>query len=538
MRILSFVSVLAKNPPFWTSRQPLNPIQRVEEVNKWLHTCLKGHQRCNVIESSLKSKRPTRLIDVSQQVPRLACSFPRSSVSYVALSHCWGGVLPIKTTKETLSEHFTAIQLADMPKTYRDAVTVTRELGIRYLWIDSLCIVQDDPKDWEKEAASMASIYEGARLTIAAAWGKDAESGIFHDHRPSIFIEANEQNEIDQASERSVTRFLLRELPNEYEDLTYSPLYLRAWALQEFVLSRRTVIFATGQLYWYCRCSRESEGGVHFSSFALPSSRFALLSRLENSTLYHDWIEITEHYSHQSLSFARDKLAALAGVTRFFETALHSQAKVEDEPLAGLWKNDLYRGLLWRRDNKTARLDEEAVQSLNIPSWSWLKVRGSVWTPRALGGPCIDISRTRVTWTGLPLVSKIGEAYIMGRGKLLNVQKIEKDEQSTCFCASVKLCIEGIHHGPTSYNPFEDLFVIDECTSDLNDTHYCLPVMSSPREDPTSEQQHTVDIQGLLITPTQSQSHQLCHQRVGYLEINDFPKDIWDEAPITEFTLI
>ncbi|ORY13348.1 heterokaryon incompatibility, partial [Clohesyomyces aquaticus] len=90
---------------------------------------------------------------------------------YVALSHCWGSPEnhPLETTKENYGERLAGVPLENLPKTFRGVVKITNHIGVKYLWIDSLCIIQDDTEDWKQEAAKMGAVYEYARLTIAAA---------------------------------------------------------------------------------------------------------------------------------------------------------------------------------------------------------------------------------------------------------------------------------------------------------------------------------------------------------------------------------
>jgi hypothetical protein len=100
----------------------------------------------------------------------------------VALSHCWGGPeFPIPCTLEASSKIHTKVGLryAELPKTFRDAIDVTRAMGYEYLWIDSLCIIQDSADDWKKEARRMAIIYDNAVFTIAAMDAENSSHGLF-----------------------------------------------------------------------------------------------------------------------------------------------------------------------------------------------------------------------------------------------------------------------------------------------------------------------------------------------------------------------
>jgi hypothetical protein len=107
------------------------------------------------------------------------CEGQNEIAQYATLSHCWGFHQPLRTTKATLDLHLQKIRFSDLAKTFQDAAVTCRRLGIRYLWIDSLCIVQGDEEDWQIQSAQMASIYKGSTLTIAASSAHDGTEGCF-----------------------------------------------------------------------------------------------------------------------------------------------------------------------------------------------------------------------------------------------------------------------------------------------------------------------------------------------------------------------
>ncbi|EGZ72613.1 HET-domain-containing protein, partial [Neurospora tetrasperma FGSC 2509] len=167
-------------------------------MRSWLWQCVDDHPKCRTAlsgeifgfgsqNSSLDvSKLPFRVLDVgspgSLLVKLVETTTETPRAPYVALSHCWGppDKQPLKTTLHTIGDHMhPGIPLDRLPQTFADAVWVTRELGIRYLWIDSLCIIQDSPADWETESQKMGSIYEGATLTLGAAYARNSSEGLF-----------------------------------------------------------------------------------------------------------------------------------------------------------------------------------------------------------------------------------------------------------------------------------------------------------------------------------------------------------------------
>ena len=144
----------------------------------WIKTCQDSHSACSRDVGNL----PYRVIDIGEvdgpQKLRLVESLAEKE-PYIALSYCWGDSVPLTTTFQNLNERKREILFQEMPKTFRDAVTITRGLGIRYLWIDALCIVQDRFEDWETHSTQMSVIYANAAVTIAAAHASNTLQGCF-----------------------------------------------------------------------------------------------------------------------------------------------------------------------------------------------------------------------------------------------------------------------------------------------------------------------------------------------------------------------
>ena len=129
-----------------------------ETARWWLDTCVRAHQNC---KRQQHTPLPTRVVDVGANDgcrPVLYLSTLGECAPYAALTHCWGVGIAFKTTTATLADRIRGMDTGELPRNFRDAVTITRRLGLRYVWIDALCIVQDDSDDWKREAASMAEI--------------------------------------------------------------------------------------------------------------------------------------------------------------------------------------------------------------------------------------------------------------------------------------------------------------------------------------------------------------------------------------------
>ncbi|KAL8771546.1 MAG: hypothetical protein Q9209_002988 [Squamulea sp. 1 TL-2023] len=199
-------------------------------------------------------KLPTRLIDVGPLNGPLTCRLvypeqPLSNLEYLTLSHKWGGASVFKLTKATIESLRQGVDTIDLPLTFQHAIFITRKLEYRYLWIDSLCIIQDDPSDWAFESKTMSRIYSNSVLTLAALWGDDSNSGCFVERNPL----ATEDCRIGQWEHGNVfVRSGDRKRGQSLDLVQPKPLLQRAWVLQERFLSPRTLFYGPWELLWEC----------------------------------------------------------------------------------------------------------------------------------------------------------------------------------------------------------------------------------------------------------------------------------------------
>ncbi|KAB5542496.1 heterokaryon incompatibility protein-domain-containing protein, partial [Coniochaeta sp. 2T2.1] len=145
-------------------------------IRRTLKACVQEHGVC----TSSSTHHPTRLLHIDGESLRLVDEGLPHPVSYTALSYCWGTTEPLATLSTNINEMRSGIPLSKLPRTIKDAIQVTKFLGIQYLWVDALCIIQDDKIDWARESAAMAGIYGNAYVTIAAASASSADEGFLH----------------------------------------------------------------------------------------------------------------------------------------------------------------------------------------------------------------------------------------------------------------------------------------------------------------------------------------------------------------------
>lgn len=376
---------------------------------EWLDTCLNKHEQCKAL-SNAEEILPTRVIDVGNenQHPKLITTNGKSG-NWVALSYCWGGNSDFVLNINTMAGFQEGIPVEEFPGTLRDAIIITRNLGIKYIWIDALCIQQDSKEDWAREAAKMREVYSGAVLTVTASSAPSTSSGIFS---PRVSKNARVTLEWKTSSgegKRRIINVYLRPGSELWDHkLQGSRLTTRGWTLQEGLLAPRTLSYGEQQMIWECSQYQTDEGGRTTSATEdyrakgfiqrlmkkLPAAKIpkskSILSRLmsrqpepdewwkEHSIAnpYDQWYNILDVFAARSLTVDTDALPAMAGIARAF------QGLLKDEYCAGLWKKDILCSLFWARsprfpeDRTTARFDPARASNYLAPSWSWASIPG------------------------------------------------------------------------------------------------------------------------------------------------------------------
>ncbi|KAK1948896.1 heterokaryon incompatibility protein [Colletotrichum sublineola] len=373
------------------------------KATDWIHQCTSGHLACNV-EANGGAWHPTRLLDLAYpdstsdefRIVVMSELSVDPDGRYTTLSHCWGSAQFLQLKKSTYDEFRKGIRLDKLPQTFQEAVQVTRRLGVRFLWIDSLCILQDrdDLSDWLVEAAQMHKVYSHSFCNISAAGAHDSSKGLFFGRDPRLSHRTDVRMCVEGLGLATGTDYIdcsILDLDFWSNGIGRCPLNTRGWVLQERLLSPRVLHFAKDQLFWECRehtaaeCYPESlpkslRNGVAANFKKLdPASRSSQLAtsgnNLNDPTFYHRvWNSVAQAYSDTRLTKSSDKLIALSGIAKYFAT------RINDVYVVSMWRRYLASSLLWQVE-KQAQVDgspSTRPDTYRAPSFSWASVDGTI----------------------------------------------------------------------------------------------------------------------------------------------------------------
>ncbi|KAF4622768.1 hypothetical protein G7Y89_g14259 [Cudoniella acicularis] len=334
-------------------------------IKNWFKTCGESHLAC---EEHVTKPLPTRVIDVGSIKGGLSEKIFVSKgkcADWVALSHCWGGVIQKSTTTTNLQDREQLLIVEELPKNFRNAIEITRWLGYRYLWIDSLCILQDSHEDWVREATQMANVYKHAVVTIAAESAMSSETGILRERNTDAGAIAIPYCSLSQGIEG---KFYIREL--SYGDEIH-PLQQRAWTLQEVFLSPRVLHFTNQQIIWSCHTTSLPESNPAHTRPILQSIYcWKTEDRKSEDSILSLWYSLLNDYSYRRLTYSNDSLLALSAIAKETQELTGFTYK------AGIWEEDMHRGLLWSVGGLGVRSSE-----CSLPSWSWASLDFSSGQP-------------------------------------------------------------------------------------------------------------------------------------------------------------
>jgi len=330
-------------------------------------------------------------------------------------------VKPIpRTTIGNIENHCQSIDIADLTRTFQDAIQISRRLGLKHIWIDSLCIVQDDKRDWEVSAGQMASIYANAYIVISATRTKTGDDGCFSERVGSHKLTTAKEDE------QLVTVFVRRETEHRYFTQTPPifdpvPLFERAWCFQERLLARRIIHYTDDEIYWECGqsllCECGSVEGPVYRDNKPDNGNFKVqytrhVHKEDLTMKLHLWYQIMHEYSQRALTFENDFLPALSG------TASQIASPLLGRYYAGIWEHTMPQALLWRPWGGKLNHVARRPPGYRAPSWSWAAIDAAciTWDINAentddLEYPCQILGLDRTLISSDPY-GQISDAYI------------------------------------------------------------------------------------------------------------------------------
>ncbi|KAL1946173.1 hypothetical protein VTO73DRAFT_15300 [Trametes versicolor] len=545
--------------------------------------CVQGHQSCRILAYPNHPSLPTRLLDCADLAhTRLVTTCPLDCADlvnlplvsppgehdkYLALSYVWGEDQSHKTTTSNLSMYERGIEPSFLPATIRDAIRVTHMLGFRWLWVDSLCIIQDSDEDKLHEIGRMHDIYRYAHLTIIAASAEKVSDGFLHKRSlpkgqialpficpPQSSSSTASQDSYSIARVQSGASTVYLGEKTEVDDSYHADLgdmCKRAWCMQEYLMSPRSLIFTPTTLHFRCLAGIQGVGDTlrpyYYNAPNIPRMLFLPDPPIvdpdsrECHIVHYNWNMVIMDYSSRTASVESDKLVACAAVAEQFSRVLRL------DYLAGLWRTKVFLfDLLWETDTEDAtpgRLSHTRPTAYRAPSWSWMAIEGHVhqqdaWTYSPESTALAKVVECWVTPEdpALPFGRVTGGTLILS-GTLIPyradlVQHTERYgrvlyQAPLPSLDQTRLCQQRGYGGRLNEDEQENDWVESETLSFFMDCEadweieriWIVPIAMFPKEDPC--------VRGLVLARSGSEHEKVRFRRVGTLHTGSGRDTLW-----------
>jgi len=397
-----------------------------EQVKIWLANCMRNHATCKETSTSTTQKKytPSRLLDIGQpgddEVRLWIRQRPLEKEfchPYMTLSHRWDNPASgdpetrgcqLKLTRENMETLRRGIRVNCLPYTWIDAIVVARAIGARFLWIDSLCIIQEkNPHpDFYEETQHMADIYGNSQCNLTAIGADVSKHGCMYERNPHTVKPCR----ISVQHQGRQKEYYLVPTTLWEDEVDLRPLQYRGWVFQELMLAPRLLHLSRRQIYWQCHqlkaCEVFPSGIPHFMPRKdMPSLPKLVHDRESLSNMVaaqRAWEEILLTYTKLELSHPTDKICALLGVIKRLEVVL------SDQCLAGLWSRYLPQQLLWRSPTSSDIMANEGRKEYRAPTWSWASTDRQIQSgPFNIPDSQIDVEVIKVSLNGknIPLAA-------------------------------------------------------------------------------------------------------------------------------------
>lgn len=333
-----------------------------------LSDCCTSHQLCK----KSTTVGPKRLLKLSAGTKVNLVDCPEQIPSYIALSYCWGGEQECKLTTAMIDAFGKEIPWNNLKELHQDTFTLCHRLGLEYLWIDALCIIQDDRDDWADQAAVMADIYENAHLTVSTNFSPNPRQNLFV-REGSSYGGGEKPLRMSKEGVPVIASRGIIEVGHHREfyvhhNIKTDPLESRGWCFQESRLSRRMVSFTSEELQWQCRRNRSCECGDPVTDDMSKMLIYEGMKPIKELDAHRLWGRLLQRYTRTNLTKSEDRLIALAGLAS--RMALFTKSIY----VAGLWRNNLASNLLW----KSKSLSKPFPIDYLAPTFSWASVDSPV----------------------------------------------------------------------------------------------------------------------------------------------------------------
>jgi hypothetical protein len=436
---------------------------------------------------------------------------------YAALSYCWGGAQPVQTTAATINAMMNGIKCETFPKTLQDAIEATRKLQLRYLWVDSLCIIQDDPADVAKEITMMPQVYKEAYVTISAECAKTCRDGFLHERPPPMSAYWSFKLPF-RCPDGQLGHVILEN--RQPANASNAPIHARAWTLQETLLSPRFVGYGERGIEWRCPSYRITDEMVeadtddyHFlkGKHTIPSEHHYLSCRdrigfeetrstkeagIDSVRTWHDIVEV---YTARKLTVPSDKLPAIAAVAQELAPSICS------EYLGGLWSGVVGYELLWKVEEPLPR-----PATWRAPTWSWASVDSIVeYLPISTEDaqdPVVELVANEI--------QPLDEFAPFGQLKHASITIKARVKQASWTTDGTALR----DHSTEAYTSKLPMNLVMDAQEVPGDDVLCVEILPwKPGFRP--------EVTGLILTPTNTADK---FRRVGYFELSMFPEPEYD----------
>ncbi|KAM6537132.1 hypothetical protein FALCPG4_003077 [Fusarium falciforme] len=342
----------------------------------WLGNCRFSpqHSACQQYPKDLQTPEkeyPLRLVRVGDGLDHIVLiEGVTDSMPYTALSYCReSSDIAAQTTQANLETHMKEIPFEKLPTLFQEAILATRGLGIEYIWIEALCIIQDDRRDWGYHVQRIPEIFSHAELTISSLVANSTSDRLFCPRStrslsivPTEVWGCKKDREYFKAGVNRCYTLSRRWLVKR-SVVREGPIHSQVWAFQEHLFSRRILHFGDGMLHWECPCRHTTEADPTPTSSLSTNEWQEARNRLlqgGSSGLSTFWIKQVERYSKLTLSKPSERLPAFLGFSRYMEKQLQSTC------LGGIMTGEnLLQNLCWK-------VKPSDIERVVFPTWTWV----------------------------------------------------------------------------------------------------------------------------------------------------------------------